>query len=144
MSQWITEAPLDLAALMEETTDPACGGVVVFSGDVRDHNDGRDVVAIDFEAHEAIAEKAIRELESDVLQEFEVRQCRIQHRIGHLEVGDASVLIVVRAGHRAEAFEACRYAIDELKERVPIWKHEHYADGTSAYLDGEPLRTSSS
>ena len=88
-----------------------------------------------------LAEKVLQEIEAEVIEKFGVRRCRVQHRIGHLELGEPSVLIVVRAGHRAEAYEASRYAIDELKERAPIWKEEHYTDGDSRYLDGVPLRT---
>ncbi|MGM0556154.1 MAG: molybdenum cofactor biosynthesis protein MoaE [Myxococcota bacterium] len=141
MTTWLTDTPLDLDALLEQTEDPSCGGVVVFSGDIRNHNDGRRVTGITFEAHEALASKAIKALEQEVLARFDVAQCRIQHRTGDIPVGESSVLIVVRAAHRAEAFDGCRHAIDELKERVPIWKHEHYEDGESSYLEGKPLRT---
>lgn len=141
MTPWLTEEPLDLDALLAETTDPSCGGVVVFSGDIRNHNDGREVTGITFEAHESLASKAIEALEKEVLAQFDVAQCRIQHRTGEVPVGESSVLIVVRASHRAAAFDGCRHAIDELKERVPIWKHEHYAEGDSAYLEGKPLRS---
>jgi molybdopterin synthase catalytic subunit len=93
-----------------------------------------------YEAHVALAEKTLREIEQEALDKFGVRRCRIQHRIGHLELGEPSVLIVVRAGHRDEAYTASRYAIDEVKQRAPIWKEEHYADGNSRYLDGVPLK----
>lgn len=142
MSRWITDQPLDLDALLAETDDPRCGGVVVFSGDIRDHNAGRRVTGITFEAHEALADKALAALEAEVLARFDVEQCRIRHRVGDIPIGESSVIIVVRAAHRAAAFDACRHAIDELKERAPIWKHEHYAEGDSAYLEGNPLRES--
>jgi molybdopterin synthase catalytic subunit len=141
MEQWLTHDKLDLDALLDQTEDPSCGGVVVFSGDIRNHNDGRTVTGITFEAHEALASKAIEALEKEVLARYDVAQCRIKHRIGEIPVGESSVLIVVRASHRADAVDGCRHAIDELKERVPIWKHEHYADGRSSYLDGKPLRS---
>jgi molybdopterin synthase catalytic subunit len=141
MTKWLTEDRLDLDALLAETEDPSCGGVVVFSGDIRNHNEGRSVTGITFEAHETLASKAIEALEKEVLARFDVAQCRIQHRTGDIPVGESSVLIVVRAAHRAEAFDGCRHAIDELKERVPIWKREHYADGDSSYLEGKPLRS---
>ncbi len=140
MGRWVTDAPLDLAALLAETDDPACGGLVVFGGTVRNENEGRPVQAVTYEAHIALAEKVLRELEADVLARFAVRHCRIQHRIGTLHLGEPSVYIVVRAGHRAEAFDAAEYAIDELKQRVPIWKEEHYVAGDSRYLDGVPLQ----
>ena len=141
MNAWLTRDVLDLDELLAETEDPTCGGVVVFSGDIRNHNDGREVTGITFEAHEALASKAIEALEEEVLETFDVAQCRIQHRIGDIPVGESSVLIVVRAAHRAAAFDGCRHAIDELKERVSIWKKEHYAEGDSAYLEGNPLRS---
>lgn len=140
MGRWVTETPLDLAALLAETDDPACGGLVVFGGTVRNENEGRPVRAVTYEAHIALAEKVLRELETEVLARFPVRHCRIQHRIGTLRLGEPSVYIVVRAGHRAEAFDAAEYAIDELKQRVPIWKEEHYVEGGSRYLDGVPLQ----
>ena len=92
-----------------------------------------------YEAHVALAEKVLQDLEAEVLARFPVRQCRIVHRIGPLALGEVSVYVVVRAGHRGEAFDAARYAIDETKQRVPIWKEEHYVDGASRYLDGTPL-----
>lgn len=133
--------PLELDRLLEETADPASGGLVVFAGTVRNENEGRSVERLSYEAHAALAERTLAQLEEEVLDRFEVRRCRVAHRTGTLEVGEPSVLVVVRAAHRAEAFEAARWAIDELKERVPLWKEEHYADGESRYLDGTPLRT---
>lgn len=139
MGRWIVAAPLALEPLLQETEDPASGALVVFCGTVRDHNDGRPVESMTYEAHVALAEKVLAEIEGEVLARFGVRRCRIQHRIGHLALGEPSVLIVVRAGHRDAAYAASRYAIDEIKQRAPIWKEEHYADGDSRYLDGVPL-----
>lgn len=140
MGRWITEHELHLSALLAETEDPACGALVIFAGTVRNENEGLPVSAMTYEAHVPLAEKALAALESEVLSRYDVAHCRIQHRIGRLELGEASVLIVVRSAHRAQAYDASRYAIDELKQRVPIWKEEHYADGTSDYLDGTPLK----
>lgn len=131
---------LDLNELLAETEDPACGGLVIFSGDIRNHNDGRSAVAITYEAHDVLAAQVLGAIEREVLARFGARQCRIQHRTGRVNVGESSVLVVVRAAHRAAAFEGARYAIDELKERVPIWKEEHYKEGDSRFLDGVPLR----
>lgn len=131
---------LDLDSLLEETADPACGALVVFAGTVRNENRGRPVEALSYEAHRELAENILARLEEEVLERFDVRQCRLQHRTGTLAVGEPSVLVVVRAPHRDQAFEAGRWAIDELKERVPLWKEEHYADGDSRYLEGTPLR----
>lgn len=137
---WILDRPLELEPLLRETEDHHSGALVIFYGTVRDENDNRPVQSMTYEAHVGLAEKVLAEIEAEAIEKFGVRRCRIQHRIGPLELGEPSVLIVVRAGHRAEAYAASRYAIDELKERAPIWKEEHYADGDSRYLDGVPLR----
>ncbi len=136
----VTEAPLDLAPLLAETDDDACGALVIFSGTVRNTNDGRPVSGMTYDAHVALAERVLAEIESEARTRFGVRHCRIVHRTGTLALGEVSVYVVVRAAHRGEAFEAARYAIDQVKARAPIWKEEHYTDGASRYLDGTPLR----
>lgn len=135
----ISEKAIELDALLKETEDPRCGALNVFVGTLRDHNEGRDVVAMTYEAHEPLARATLQGLEREVLESFAVHHCRIVHRIGRLALGEASVAIVVRSAHRADAFAGARYAIEELKKRLPVWKQEHYADGTSRYLDGVPL-----
>jgi molybdopterin synthase catalytic subunit len=139
MGRWILDTPLDLAPLLAETEDPACGALVVFVGTVRNENDGQPVEGMTYEAHVSMAEKVLRQIEDEVLNRFDVRRCRIQHRIGTLRLGEPSVIIVVRAAHRAAAYDASRYAIDAIKQRAPIWKEEHYVTGASRYLDGVPL-----
>lgn len=139
MGRWILDTPLDLAPLLAETEDPACGALVVFVGTVRNENDGQPVEGMTYEAHVSMAEKVLRQIEDEVLNRFDVRRCRIQHRIGTLRLGEPSVIIVVRAAHRAAAYDASRYAIDQIKQRAPIWKEEHYVTGASRYLDGVPL-----
>lgn len=140
MSRWVTEAPLDLNALIAETEDDSCGALVIFSGVVRNTNEGRPVDGMTYEAHVELADKVLAEIEAEVLAQFPVKQCRIMHRIGALALGEVSVYVVVRGVHRGETFDAARYGIDATKERVPIWKEEHYTDGDSRYLDGTPLR----
>ncbi|NPV66107.1 MAG: molybdenum cofactor biosynthesis protein MoaE [Anaerolineae bacterium] len=140
MTTRVTDAPLELAPLLAETEDDACGALVIFSGVVRNTNDGRPVSGMTYDAHVALAERVLAEIEAEALARFGVRHCRIVHRVGTLALGEVSVYVVVRAAHRAEAFEAARYAIDEVKARAPIWKEEHYTDGASRYLDGTPLR----
>ena len=140
MSRWILETPLDLAALLTETEDAASGGLVIFCGTVREENEGRPVTGMTYEAHVALAEKVLREIEAEVLDRFPARRCRIQHRIGSMQLGEISVIVVVRAPHRAEAFAGARYAIDAVKQRAPIWKKEHYVNGESRYLEGTPLQ----
>jgi molybdopterin synthase catalytic subunit len=131
--------PLVADAIAAEIADVASGGVVVFRGRVRDTNEGRSVAGIDYEAHEAVAERVLREIEGEAVERCGARRCRIVHRLGFVAVGEDGVVVVTEAIHRAEAFEAARHAIDELKARAPIWKHEHYADGTDRWLDGTPL-----
>ena len=133
----LTEDPLDLAALLADTEDNDSGALVVFGGTVR--FDGR-VQAIDYTAYAPLAERALAEIEQETRARFsDVRQCRLIHRLGLLKLGELSVLVIVRAGHRATAFEAARWAIDMLKSRVPVWKQEHYTDGTREFVEGVPL-----
>ena len=137
--RWITEEPLDLNALLDETADPACGAVVAFGGLVREQNEGRAVSGMTYDAHVTMAARTLEALEQEVLERFDVRRCRIVHRIGALKLEEASVWVVVRSPHRRAAFEAGQYAIDTLKERLPVWKEEHYVEGESRHLDGTPL-----
>jgi molybdopterin synthase catalytic subunit len=121
--------PLELTELIRAVEDPAAGGLVTFSGVVRDHHDGKHVTAIAYEAYGQMADAKMRQIAAEV--EHRWPECRIAiiHRTGKLEIGEASVLIAVSAPHRAEAFDACEYAIDTLKQIVPIWKKEAYDDG---------------
>lgn len=143
--KYLSPKPLQRDQLIDETVDDRCGALVIFSGDIRHHNQGRDdVVAIEYEAHQVMASRVLEAIEAEVLERFGIHQCRIQHRTGRVAVGESSVLVVCRAPHRRDAFEGARYAMDELKERTPIWKREIYADGESRYLDGTSLRTTES
>lgn len=140
MGRWITSEPLALDPLLAETEDDGSGALVVFYGTVRNQNEGRPVDGMTYEAHVSMAEKVLAALEEETLAAFDIRHCRIVHRIGALKLGEASVIILVRSAHRDAAYQASRYAIDQLKQRVPIWKQEHYIDGDSRYLDGIPLK----
>ena len=140
---YLTTEALDLAALLAETEDERSGALAVFGGSVRIDNPdakGKPVTAIDYSAYEPLAVKTLQEIEQETIQRFAVHQCRLTHRTGQLGLGELSVLVVVRAGHRPEAFEAARWAIDTLKERVPVWKNEHYADGSMEYLPGTEIK----
>lgn len=141
MSRHLSDETLDILELLEETADESCGALVVFGGAVRIENEGRTVDSIDYSAHQALAEKTLAEIENETRERFGVAQCRLIHRIGRLALGELSVLVVVRAAHRPEAFEAARWAIDTLKARVPIWKEEFYQQGDSTYLEGTPLQS---
>ncbi|MGD8709027.1 MAG: molybdenum cofactor biosynthesis protein MoaE [Ectothiorhodospiraceae bacterium] len=138
----ITDAPLDLSALLAETENPASGALVVFAGTVRNHHEGQQVSRMQYTAYKPLAERVLGELEDEVKRRFGVQECRIVHRTGDLAIGDASVLVVVRSAHREDAFEAGKYAIDTLKVRVPVWKNDFFADGRQSYQDGVPLSSS--
>lgn len=130
--------PLDAGELLAED-DPAAGALLLFAGTVRNSNDDRPVEGLSYSAHETMAERILGEIEAEAVAKFEVSSCHILHRLGDLALGDVSVLIGVRSAHRAAAYEASRYAIEELKKRVPIFKEEHYTDGSAEWLPGTPL-----
>lgn len=132
----LTDAPLDLEHLMDDTEDDACGALVIFGGTVRLSNAGREVESMDYSAYGPLAAKTLAAIEAETRHKFDVHVCRIQHRTGRLGLGEVSVCIVVRAVHRDAAFEAARDALEQLKTRVAVWKNEYYADGSSAYLPG--------
>jgi molybdopterin synthase catalytic subunit len=114
------------------------GAVVVFDGIVRDNSRGRRTLYLDYEAYEAMALKELESLAAKAIERFAVRDVAVVHRLGRIEIGESSVLIVVASAHRAAAFEACRWIIDTLKTTVPIWKKEYFEDG-AVWADGEPF-----
>ena len=131
---FLTTEPIDLPELVRSVSAAQHGGIVTFLGTVRDHHAGRTVVDLQYEAYGPMAESEC----GRIVDEAESRwPCRIalRHRTGKLAIGDTAVAIAVGSGHRAEGFIACRYVIEELKRRVPIWKRERYADGTEAWVD---------
>ena len=125
----LTSDPIDYHTLTESVRRPGCGGVVLFLGTVRDLTGEQVTVALDYEAYPQMAEKKLSLVEEETRARWPVGDMALVHRLGHLEVGDVSVAVAVSCPHRAEAFEACRYAIDRLKQVVPIWKKENWADG---------------
>ena len=112
---------------------PDVGGYVSFEGIVRDSNHGKKVIRLDYEVYEALALREMQRIADQAAEEYKLRRVFVQHRCGSLEVGDIAVLIQVQSRHRAEAFGGCRYVIDSIKHRVPIWKKEYYDDGTVAW-----------
>jgi molybdopterin synthase catalytic subunit len=126
----LTDRPLSEQAVADAVGDPAAGGLVLFSGVVRDQTGGRRVKFLEYEAHAPMAVAKMRDIAAELRARWpDVCRVAILHRVGRLEIGESSVLIAVSSPHRAQAFEACRFAIDTLKERVPIWKKEHFEDG---------------
>jgi molybdopterin synthase catalytic subunit len=126
----VVDRPLSPDAIAARVDEPGAGGVVIFSGVVRNQTDGRPVKYLEYEAHAPMAEAKMREIGEAIRTRWGgVRRVAMLHRVGRLEIGEASVLIAVSAAHRGDAFEACRYAIDTLKRTVPVWKKEHFEDG---------------
>ena len=134
----MTRGPIDAEPLIAAIKRGEDGAVVVFDGIVRNNTRGRQTLYLDYEAYEEMAEKQMRELAMEAAKQFAVRQVALVHRLGRLQVGETSVLIVVASAHRAQAFEACRWLIDTLKKTVPIWKKETFADG-AVWAAGEPF-----
>ncbi|KZL50124.1 molybdopterin synthase [Nodularia spumigena CENA596] len=131
----ITFAPLSLEEIYTKANDAANGAVVVMSGMVRNQTDGQPVIALEYQAYEPMALRVFYQIAADIRSTWsDVKRVVIYHRIGRLQVGEISVLVAVGCPHRSEAFEACRYAIDTLKHNAPIWKKEHWADGSSTWV----------
>src|SRR5262245_42470694 len=118
----LIQEPIDYHTLTEQVRRPSCGAVALFLGTVRDLTGERVTAALDYEAYPGMAEKKMAEIEADTRSRWPIGEIVLVHRLGHLQVGDISVAVAVSCPHRAEAFEACRHAIDRLKELVPIWK----------------------
>ncbi|MGC2246889.1 MAG: molybdenum cofactor biosynthesis protein MoaE [Terriglobales bacterium] len=132
----IVRQPIATQAVLAALKQPEDGAAVVFEGVVRDNTRGRRTLYLDYEAYEAMALKQMECLAAEARERFAVRAISIIHRLGRLEIGETSVLIVVASAHRGAAFEACRWIIDTLKKTVPIWKKEYFEDGT-VWADGE-------
>ena len=130
----LNEHGIDVAALRRSLEDAHCGAVVGFDGVVRDHHGGRAVSGLRYEAYAEMAAGEGQAVVDEALARFEVRRIVAEHRVGDLAIGEVAVYVGVAAAHRDAAFAACRYVIDEIKARVPIWKHEHYADGAAAWI----------
>ncbi|NNE43408.1 MAG: molybdenum cofactor biosynthesis protein MoaE [Gemmatimonadetes bacterium] len=132
----MTEDVLEEAELVRFVTVPESGGVVCFSGVVRNHHEGQGVLRIEYSAARALAERKLRQVAEEVLEVTSAYRAAALHRLGTLEVGEASVLVAASAAHRDEAFRAARLLIDRLKETLPVWKREHFEDGTTGWVPG--------
>ena len=131
----ITIAPLSIAEIYTLADNPANGAVVVMSGMVRNQTDGKSVVTLEYQAYQPMAIKVFEQISTEIRRQWpEVETVVIHHRVGRLKIGEISVLVAVGCPHRSEAFEACRYGIDTLKHTAPIWKKEHWADGSSSWV----------
>src|SRR4051794_19669646 len=129
---------IDSEAILQAIKQPEDGAVTLFDGIVRDSTRGRRTLYLNYEAYEGMALKQMEGLAQHALANYKIRDVRLVHRLGRLEIGETSVLIVVASGHRGAAFDACRYLIDTLKKQVPIWKKEYFEDG-AVWADGEPF-----
>ena len=136
----LTTRPIDTGALIRAVEGPDHGAVSIFLGPVRNSNDGRDVDGIDYSAYDAMADAEMNRIVAEAVDRFPGIAVALEHRIGTLRVGDVSVAIACAHAHRGPALDATRYVIEELKRRVPVWKREHYLDGTSEWVD--PTRQS--
>jgi molybdopterin synthase catalytic subunit len=132
----VTTDPIGADEPVAFVADPSAGGTCVFLGTVRDHSRAGDVTGLTYEAWEELAVRRLEELGDELFSRWPLRKVAIVHRYGELAIGEASVAIAVSAEHRAEAFEACRHAIERLKEDVPIWKKEHLVTGESEWVMG--------
>lgn len=130
----LTPHPLDPVALRQAVLDPACGGFCSFEGWVRNHHQGRAVDHLEYEAFAPLAEREGRRILEEAKERFELVHAVASHRLGTIEIGGLAVIVCVSSHHRDAAFTACRYIIDEIKHRVPIWKKEYFADGTSGWV----------
>jgi molybdopterin synthase catalytic subunit len=132
----LVRKPIETAEIVAQLKAPADGAVTVFEGIVRNHSGGRPTLYLEYEAYEPMAMAKMREIGDQMREKFSIRRFAMIHRLGRLEIGETSVLIVVCSAHRAAAFDACRYGIDTLKKTVPIWKKEFFRDG-AVWAEGE-------
>jgi molybdopterin synthase catalytic subunit len=135
MRSAIVDHVIDPAALTGEVAHDGTGATVLFLGTVRDTNDGRSVTGIEYSAYRSMAERELAAIVAEASGEFGTSDIVVEHRLGTLEIGDVSVAIAVAHPHRGAAYDASRYVIEQIKRRVPIWKREHYADGTREWVD---------
>ena len=132
-----SDQDLDPNKLRTQLLDPSCGGYCSFEGWVRNNNEGHAVTRLEYEAFVELAVKEGARIVADAVARFGVTKAACVHRVGSLAIGDIAVWVGVSAGHRDEAFKACRYIIDDVKHRVPIWKKEHYVNGDSGWVNCE-------
>lgn len=136
----VTQKKISPAKVLESVYDQSAGGVVLFLGTVRNRSEGRAVVGLEYETYHRMAEKRLAEVEEEVKARWQVKKVTMIHREGRLRVGEVSVAVAVSSEHRAEAFEAARFAIDRIKTSAPIWKREMLREGKKLWVDGVPIQ----
>jgi len=140
----VTREPIDLQELVQRVTDASAGAIATFIGTTRNNNEGRKVIALDYEAYPEMAEKELARIGEDAGKKWKIERMAITHRIGPVQITEPSVIIAVSAAHRDDAFQACRFAIEEIKKTVPIWKKEVF-EGGEVWIgtqSGQPLTRS--
>ena len=130
----VVHEPISVQEVISLVTDRAAGAVVSFSGDVRDHDHGRDVAHLEYEGHPTAA-AVIAEVAADIAKRHDIIAIAVLHRVGPLQVGDSALVAAVSAAHRGEAFAACTELVDETKHRLPVWKHQVFTDGTDEWVN---------
>lgn len=130
----LTHEPIEPAALLRAVKRPDCGGLVLFLGTVRDLTDRQVTVALEYEAYAGMAEKELNKIADEARKRWPIGGLAVAHRLGRLNIADVAVGVAVSCPHRADAFDAARYVIDEIKKRVPIWKRDHTPDGAAAWV----------
>lgn len=135
----ITKAPIDPGRVLALIADPSAGGTVLFLGTVRNRNEGLKVEGLEYEVYREMATKRMGEVERNLRERWPVRKVAMVHRYGRLRVGEVSVAVAVSSEHRAQAFEAARFAIDEIKRTLPLWKKELTKGGRASWVKGEPI-----
>jgi molybdopterin synthase catalytic subunit len=130
----LRDTPLSVDEVHAAVMDPAAGGIALFAGTVRDHDHGRDVAALSYSAHPSAADE-LRKVAERIAGKFDVHAIAAVHRVGDLQIGDLAVVVAVSSSHRAQALEACRTLIDEVKATVPIWKNQRFAGGDSEWVN---------
>jgi molybdopterin synthase catalytic subunit len=133
----ITRKPIEVQKVIDSVQSNDCGAVVTFIGTVRDNSESKSVLYLEYDVYPEMAEKKLKEIASEIRAKWSLGNVSMVHRVGRLEIGEIVVVIAVASGHRQEGFQACQYAIDRLKEIVPIWKKEFYAEGNSTWI-GHP------
>ena len=129
----VADKPIDMAGLLSQAHHPGAGAVVLFSGEVRDSNRGQAVAFLEYEAHIALATSMIAEILATAKERWSLHTAIAQHRVGRVDIGDTAVVVITASAHRGEAYAANKYIIDRIKHEAPIWKCEHYADGTKEW-----------
>lgn len=129
----ISDTPVSVDSVLSHLDDPASGGLVLFVGRVRDHDDGKSVDGLSYSAHPTALDR-LQQVCARVAEEYDVRSVAAEHRVGDLAIGDVAVVVATTAGHRGTSFEASRALIDTLKAEVPIWKHQRFGDGTDEWV----------